>query len=192
MVPQAPTSRPRGQIAGSADVMDRDGGIVPDQPNGIDTSTETLSTMPANAIDLEASGRTPMARTLSRDDIEKLQLIVSANSGIAGKLLGRVLVARFGEVQRDGHAGPEAGTATEPATYYEALTGIPDPMRSFFVTARRVMNIISWIVALGLPLALVTLGIVAGESPETIVVLGLAGLLIGMLVRHTFPRTPFG
>jgi hypothetical protein len=83
-------------------------------------------------------------------------------------------------------------TESEPATYYEALTGKPDPMRGFFVTSRRLLNVVTWFIALGVPLGLVTLGIVTGASTETIFFMGFAGLLVGMLFKYSFPRTPFG
>jgi hypothetical protein len=81
---------------------------------------------------------------------------------------------------------------TEPATYYEALSGRPDPMRGFFVTSRRLLDIVTWIVALGIPLGLVALGILTGESPETIFFMGFLGLFVGMLFKHSLPKTPFG
>lgn len=83
-------------------------------------------------------------------------------------------------------------TGSEPATYYEALTGRPDPMRSFFVMARRLLDIVTWVIALGLPLALMTLAIVTGQAPDTIFFMGFAGLLVGMMLKHSFPKTPFG
>jgi len=86
----------------------------------------------------------------------------------------------------------EGVAVTEPATYFEALTGNPDPMRGFFVTARRLLNIVTWIVALGVPLGLVAIGVVSGETPDTIVIMGFGGLVVGMLFRYSFPRTPFG
>lgn len=79
-----------------------------------------------------------------------------------------------------------------PATYYEALTGRPDPMRGFFVTARRVLNIATWLIVLGLPLGLITLGVAIGESPETIFFMGFFGLVVGLMFKYTLPRTPFG
>jgi hypothetical protein len=83
-------------------------------------------------------------------------------------------------------------TGSEPATYYEALTGQPDPMRSFFVTARRLLDVVTWVIALGVPLGLVALAIVTGQAPDTIFFMGFAGLLVGMMFKRSFPRTPFG
>jgi hypothetical protein len=91
-----------------------------------------------------------------------------------------------------GSEGPKPDDAPEPATYYEALTGRPDPMRGFFVTSRRILNVVTWIIALGIPVGLVTLGVVLGESTETIVIMGIAGLIVGMMIKVSFPRTPFG
>jgi hypothetical protein len=87
---------------------------------------------------------------------------------------------------------PKPDAESEPATYYEALTGRPDPMRAFFVTGRRILNVVTWIIALGIPTSLVTLGVVLGESTETIVLMGIAGLIVGMMIKVSFPRTPFG
>jgi hypothetical protein len=84
------------------------------------------------------------------------------------------------------------GPDLEPATYYEVLTGRPDPNRDFFVNARRVINFVVWMIALGLPIGLVTLGIVVGADLQTIVLMGLAGLVVGFMFKTSFPRTPFG
>jgi hypothetical protein len=83
-------------------------------------------------------------------------------------------------------------TGSEPATYYEALTGQPDPMRSFFVRARRFLDIVTWVIALGIPLALITLAIATGQAPDTIFFMGFAGLVVGMMFKRSFPKTPFG
>jgi hypothetical protein len=89
----------------------------------------------------------------------------------------------------DGTAGdPER----EPATYHEALSGRPDPMRGFFIASRRLLDVTTWIIALGVPLGLVLLGVINGAPPETIFFVGLFGLIVGMLFKHSFPRTPFG
>jgi hypothetical protein len=87
---------------------------------------------------------------------------------------------------------PDGEEKIAPATYYEALTGRPDPMRGFFVTARRVLNIVTWLIVLGLPLGLITLGIVIRESPDTIFFMGFFGLIVGLMFRYTLPKTPFG
>lgn len=87
---------------------------------------------------------------------------------------------------------PEGVEKIAPATYYEALTGRPDPMRRFFVIARRVLNIATWLIVLGLPLGLITLGVAIGESSETIFFMGFFGLVVGMMFKFTLPRTPFG
>ncbi|HUG48749.1 MAG TPA: hypothetical protein VMP67_10105 [Candidatus Limnocylindria bacterium] len=79
----------------------------------------------------------------------------------------------------------------EPATYYEALTGKRDPQRNFFITARRVMNVGVWVIALGLPIGLITLAIATGQTLETIVWVGIGASIVGMMFRVSFPRTPF-
>lgn len=83
-------------------------------------------------------------------------------------------------------------TGSQPATYYEALTGRPDPMRSFFVRARRLLDIVTWVIALGVPLGLIALAIVTGQAPDTIFFMGFAGLLVGMMFKRSLPKTPFG
>ena len=80
----------------------------------------------------------------------------------------------------------------EPATYYEALSGRPDPMRDYFVNARRVLNWIVTTIAIGLPIGLVALGLVTGQSFETIFFMGFGGAIVGLMFHSTFPRTPFG
>jgi hypothetical protein len=87
---------------------------------------------------------------------------------------------------------PARATEPEPATYYEALTGRPDPMRGFFIRSRQLLNVVTWFIALGVPVGLVTLGIVTGASSETIFFMGFAGLVVGMLFKQSLPKTPFG
>ena len=97
--------------------------------------------------------------------------------------------------------GPPSSTETkpeqpqlegEPATYYEALSGRPDPNREFFVTGRRLLNGVVTVVATGIPVALVILGIASGADLQTIVVFAIAGAVVGLMLKSTFPRTPFG
>jgi hypothetical protein len=80
----------------------------------------------------------------------------------------------------------------EPATYYEALTGKPDPNRSFFVSARRILSLVLTGIALGIPLLLIGLGLATGADIQTIVFMGVAGLIVGLMIKSSFPRTPFG
>jgi hypothetical protein len=87
---------------------------------------------------------------------------------------------------------PTRATEPEPATYYEALTGRPDPMREFFIRSRQLLNVVTWFIALGIPVGLVTVGIVTGASSETIFFMGFAGLVVGMLFKQSLPKTPFG
>jgi hypothetical protein len=72
------------------------------------------------------------------------------------------------------------------------LTGRPDPMRGFFIRSRQLLNVVTWFIALGIPVGLVTLGIVTGASSETIFFMGFAGLVVGMLFKQSLPKTPFG
>jgi hypothetical protein len=80
---------------------------------------------------------------------------------------------------------------TDPATYYEALTGKPDPRRAAFISVRRALGLALWVVALAIPTVLVVLAISSGQSLETIVFMGAAGLLVGLLIRSSAPKTPF-
>lgn len=86
---------------------------------------------------------------------------------------------------------PDSATVPAPATYYEALTGRPDPQREFFVTSRRILNGIVTAIAIGLPLGLVLLGIAVGESAETIFFMGMFGLIVGLMLKKSLPGTPF-
>jgi hypothetical protein len=85
-----------------------------------------------------------------------------------------------------------SASSDEPATYYEALSGRPDPMRDFFVRGRRALNLVVTLTALAIPIGLVTLAIVSGQQLETIVFAGIAGAIVGLMIKTTFPKTPFG
>jgi hypothetical protein len=122
---------------------------------------------------------------LSADDLEKVR-----SAGDPNAVIVPGSVHRFRWTWKGNDSTRDAGP--EPATYYEAFTGKPDPMREFFVTSRRLLDVVTWIVALGLPLGLVTLGIVTGASPDTIFFMGFAGLVVGMMFRYSIPKTPFG
>jgi len=90
----------------------------------------------------------------------------------------------------DGRAGQQT-VEREPATYYEALTGRPDPARDTFITIRRVINWSVWSIALGLPLMIIGLAIATGQSLETIFYMGMGAFIVGIMFRRSFPRTPF-
>jgi hypothetical protein len=131
-------------------------------------------------------------KPLSADDLEKLRSATSA-TGPAGDPNAVIVpgkVQRFRWEWKSNDSAPD--NASEPATYYEAFTGKPDPMRAFFVASRRVLDVVTWFIALGVPLGLVTLGIVTGASPETIFFMGFAGLVVGMMFKYSLPKTPFG
>jgi hypothetical protein len=97
------------------------------------------------------------------------------------------------EWRRPETAPPEVDTLDrEPATYYEALSGRPDPMRDFFVNGRRILNWIVTTIAIGLPIGLISLGLLTGQSFETIFFMGFGGAVVGLMFRSSFPRTPFG
>lgn len=92
----------------------------------------------------------------------------------------------------DQAAGDDGGLGRPPETYYEALSGRPDPHREFLVTARRTLNLIVTLTAVAIPVGLVALTIVTGQTLETIVFAGIAGAIVGLMLKTTFPRTPFG
>jgi hypothetical protein len=78
-----------------------------------------------------------------------------------------------------------------PATYYEALSGQPDPARDFFITTRRILRLIVVGLALAIPVGVVALTILLGESLETILFFGIGASIVGLMLLRTFPRTPF-
>jgi hypothetical protein len=80
----------------------------------------------------------------------------------------------------------------EPATYYEALSGQRDPHRDVFIAVRRILNLVTWAIALGLPVVLVAIAVLTGQSFETIVFTGIGATVVGLMFKHSFPRTPFG
>jgi hypothetical protein len=90
----------------------------------------------------------------------------------------------------DGSEGASARSA--PATYYEALSGRPDPAREWFVNARRGLSLIVTGLAIALPIGATALAIAVGESLETIVFVAIAASMVGLMIKTTFPRTPFG
>ncbi len=92
----------------------------------------------------------------------------------------------------NGESGSPREAGAQPATYYEAMTGRPDPMRGFIVTVRRTLDIITWVIAIGLPVGLVVAAIATGQSSETIFFAGFFGVLVGLMLKKSAPRTPFG
>lgn len=80
----------------------------------------------------------------------------------------------------------------KPMTYYEALSGKPDPHREFFITARRMLNLSVTVIAIALPIGLMALAFVTGGDLQTIVFAGIAGAIVGLMFKTTFPKTPFG
>ena len=79
----------------------------------------------------------------------------------------------------------------KPATYYEALSGRRDPMREFFITARRTIRIGVWLIAIAIPVGLIALTVATGQSFETIVFVAIGGAIVGLMFATTFPKTPF-
>jgi hypothetical protein len=178
--------------------------------------------LPTDALSPAAIERLRSGEPLSAEDLEKLRSAAFAGTGTLGKMLEGLVAEGLGSIQGPDGAdpglpaqagnrnvvivparartfrwkwkgdGPARATEPEPATYYEALTGRPDPMRGFFIRSRQLLDVVTWFIALGIPVALVTLGIVTGASSETIFFMGFAGLLVGMLFRQSLPKTPFG
>jgi hypothetical protein len=199
-----------------------DGGTPPSTHSfDFNASLGPAKPLPPGTLSSEAIERLRAGGSLSDEELDRLRAAVAADRGLVGTLLESVLAGAISEqqdVDRMGAAAPAGNssdpdvvsipissrtfawspeqespsTATEPATYYEALTGRPDPMRGFFVASRRVLNIVTWAIALGIPLGLMALGVAVGESPDTIALMGFAGLLVGMLFKSSLPKTPFG
>jgi hypothetical protein len=91
----------------------------------------------------------------------------------------------------DGAAADDPESSRAPATYYELVSGKPDPARGFFIGMRRMLRVIGWSLVLGVSIVLVALAVAAGESLETIVVVGAASLIVGTMIMYSLPRTPF-
>ena len=87
---------------------------------------------------------------------------------------------------------PSRATESEPATYYEALTGRRDPDRGLFISARTWLNRVVTAIALAIPVLLVGTAILGHADLQTIVLLGVFGLGVGLMLKSSFPRTPFG
>jgi hypothetical protein len=187
----------------------------------VNFSSESVKPLPIDVLSPEDIERLRSGGQLSADDLEKLRSATWADSRVVGALVDEIVglakrqdpdgtdstlpadlagnpnvVVVPGGVQKFEWTwkgtDPARDTASEPATYYEALTGQPDPLRGFFVASRRVLNAVTWLIALGVPLGLVTVGVVAGASPETIFFVGIGALIVGLMFKASFPRTPFG
>ncbi len=180
-------------------------------------SLGSMRPLPSDFFTADTLERLRSGGQLSADEIAKLQAATSVDSSMVARLLESLEAAGFTPVDDPaGNATPQPfdtviipgstrkfewqwtgdGTAgdpeREPATYYEALSGRPDPMRGFFIASRRLLDVTTWIIALGVPLGLVLLGVIKGAPPETIFFVGVFGLIVGMLFKRSFPRTPFG
>jgi hypothetical protein len=187
----------------------------------VDFAPGSMKPLPIDILSPEVIESLRSGGQLSADDLEKLRSATWADSRVVGALIDEIVglakrqdpdgtdstlpvdlvgnpnvVVVPGGVQKFEWTwkgtDPARDTASEPETYYEALTGQPDPLRGFFVASRRVLNAVTWLIALGVPLGLVTVGVVAGASPDTIFFMGLAGLIVGMMFKSSFPKTPFG
>lgn len=144
--------------------------------------------LPADLLSPEALERLRAGGSLSPEELEALRAAVGDPEAalVAGP------VRRFSWTLGGQDRDSEAGAVREPATYYEALTGKPDPMRDFFITGRRILNIGTWIIALGIPVGIVLLAVATRQSFETIVWMGIAASIVGIMFKSSFPKTPFG
>jgi hypothetical protein len=175
-------------------------------------SSEFSGQLPLDVLPPEAIERLRAGGDLTPEEMAMLRSRALADSGPMGRLIGAAITSGlFRETGRGQTSqGPELPgevrtyewkwpTPTdqpppviEPATYYELLSGREDPHREFFVTARQLLNVVAWVVAIGLPLLLVGIGVASGESPETIFFMGVFGLIIGVMIRKSIPRSLFG
>jgi hypothetical protein len=211
----ARNEQPEPQEPDSTD-HDQDGIVF-----SVDLAPGSMKPLPIDVLSPEVIERLRSGGRLSTDDVEKLRSATWADSRVVGALIDQIVdlaksqdpdspdstlpadlagdpnvVIAPGGVQKFEWTwqGNDSGgdTSSKPATYYEALTDQPDPMRGFFVASRRLLNAVTWFIALGVPLGLVTVGIVAGAPPDTIFFVGLGALIVGMMFKSSFPKTPFG
>lgn len=144
--------------------------------------------LPLDAVPPEVLERLRSGGSPSAGELEALRSAL----GEPGAVVAQGPVRKFTWTWGGTSDPSDSGAAPKPATYYEALTGKPDPMRDFFITARRILNIGTWIIALGIPIGIVALAIATRQSFETVVFMGIAGAIVGMMFKTTFPKTPFG
>jgi hypothetical protein len=95
------------------------------------------------------------------------------------------------EAQRESVEEPPDKLIGKPMTYYEALSGKRDPQRDFFITGRRLLNLSVTLIAIALPIGLMALAFVTGADFQTIVFAGIGGAIVGLMLKTTFPKTPF-
>ena len=187
----------------------------------LDYTLGSTKPLPSDLFSADTLERLRSGGQLTPDEIETLRAATSEDSRMISRLFEGLGAAGFARVDDPSEGVPPqfkqpgeleslivpgttqrfewhwkgadvAGTSErKPATYYEALTGRPDPMRGFFVASRRLLDATVWMIALGVPLGLVLLGVLNGASPETIFFVGLSSLIVGLLFKHSFPRSPF-
>jgi len=174
--------------------------------------------LPADALSPEAIARLRAGGTLTAEEFTALRAAAAETGSVSARLFDALLSAGALEVGTTAEgkptreladdpnvllvegpaktiewhwSDPDSTIVPRPVTYYEALTGRPDPQREFFVTSRRILNGIVTAVAIGLPLVLVLLGIAVGESAETIFFMGMFGLIVGLMLKKSLPGNPF-
>lgn len=81
--------------------------------------------------------------------------------------------------------GAERPPEREPATYYKALTGQPNPMRDFFITSRWILSIVTWAFANALPVGALILALATHQSSETVFFIVFAATLVAGMIKAT-------
>ena len=174
--------------------------------------------LPADVLSPEAMARLRAGGSLTAEEFAALRAAAAETGSVSARLFDALLSAGALEVGTtvEGRLAPvladdanvllvegptktiewqwsdrDSTPAPRPATYYEALSGRPDPHREFFVTSRRILSGIVIAIAIGLPLGLVLLGIAVGESAETIFFMGMFGLIVGLMFKKSLPGTRF-
>jgi hypothetical protein len=90
------------------------------------------------------------------------------------------------------HRPTDAQPAVEdPQTFYELFSGRPDPNRERFILARRALDVLTWALIIGIPIALIVLALATGQPAENAFYFGIFGLIVGAMIRKSIPR-PFG
>jgi hypothetical protein len=87
--------------------------------------------------------------------------------------------------------GDEPGLGRPPKTYYEAFTGRPDPHLKFFVSGRKWLKRAVNVTALAFPIIGLAIGFLSGSDLLTTLLIGFGGAIIGLMLKTSFPKTPF-
>ena len=175
----------------------------------LEHSAELSGQLPLDVFPPEVIERLRAGGDLTTDEMAMLRSRALADSGPMGRQIDAAITAGLFRETGRGELGErvalpgemrtyewkwqkptdQQSPPLEPATYYELLSGKQDPNCGFFLTARRLLDMIVWAIALGLPLLLVAAGVATGESEETILFMGLFGLIIGVMIRKSMPSS---